>query len=161
MVLAGALWLREPAIRYLVVALVATAIAAAVVPWSRRQSRWWAVLFLLLAAAFGGLAGSAQRALASIDRDWEAFGADVRARSIADLARRVHDEQRELAAIARRALDAPPAARDAFAALAPLAAGPAERSVLLLEDGIPFAWSGVARLRLDRVRGGPDLVVSP
>ena len=161
MVLAGALWLREPAVRYLVVALVATGVTAALVPWSRREGRWWPVLFLVLAAAFGGLAGSAQRALARIDRDWESFSADVRERSIADLARRLHDEQTQLAAIAGRALDAPPAARDAFTALARLAAGPAERSVLLLENGIPLAWSGVARVRLDRVRGGADLVVSP
>ncbi|HEX6058669.1 MAG TPA: ATP-binding protein [Gemmatimonadaceae bacterium] len=160
-VLAGALWLREPAVRYLVVALVATAVAAVLVPWTRRSGRRWAALFLAIAAAFGGLAGAAQWTLARIDRDWEAYGAEARARGTADLARRIGDEQRALATMARRALDAPADPHLALRALAPLAEGPAERAVVVLDRGLPLAWSGTARVRIDRVRDGADLVVSP
>jgi signal transduction histidine kinase len=159
-VLAGALWLREPAVRYLAVALVATAVAAALVPWERRSGRWWAVLFLALAAGFGVLAGGAQRTLARIDRDWEAYRLDVRERSLAVLGERVRLEQAALAAAARSALDAPDTEAAAFAALAPLAAGDAERGIVLLERGLPFAWAGTARMRLDGAREGIDVVVS-
>ena len=147
-VLTAAQWLRTPSVPYLAACVVATAAAAAIAFASGARRRWVAG-FIVAMGAFTVAAAVAQRSIARIDREWDAYRTDIELGAAARLERAMLSTASELTAAAQRALDAPAADSAAFNAVAGLAAGPGERGIVLFRGGKPAAWAGTTRIVVD------------
>ena len=148
-VLAAAWWLREPALRYLVLVAVATAVCA-VLAWRlppRRRAREIAVAGT--AALFLAAAASAQRELWRVDHDWPAYQADAVRTSALALRDALVQTTRALEAMAARSLDAPDSPATAFQYLATTVGGAAEQGAVLYRNEQPSAWAGRIRIATD------------
>ena len=156
----AALWLREPTVPYVVACGAATAAAALLVPRLPRRRRA-AALHALLLAAFVAVAGVSQRALWQVDRRWPATAAAVAASAEGAFAAALAGEARALRERAVEALAAPAGQRAAFAYLAGLAGGGAERGVVLFRGREPRAWAGVMRVLPDTLREPLGAAASP
>ena len=159
--LSGALWLRTPALRYLL--LTAGATAVAVILGLRNRSRghawtlgaWISMLLFVLAASLTA------RTLSSIEHDWPAYEREIVRGSASSLARAFETTEASLRTLATRALDAPPDDDDAFRALAGLLPRPRERAVVLTRSGVPRAWVGQMYVPLDSLRDSLGVAVTP
>ena len=159
-VLAAAQWLRTPSVPYLVAFVVATALSlGAAVQYA--VGRRWAFGFVAAMTAFGIAAAIAQRSVARIDREWDAYRTEIEFGAAARLERSLLSASAELSAAARRALDAPADRTSAFDALAPLAAGEGERGVVLFRGGRPEAWAGTTRIVVDGLTAPFGAVFTP
>ncbi|HUQ83536.1 MAG TPA: hypothetical protein VM076_20460, partial [Gemmatimonadaceae bacterium] len=159
-VIAAAQWLRAPSVPYLVAFTVATAVTlGAALRFGERQR--WAIAFVAAMAAFGGAAAIAQRSVARIDHEWDAYRAEIEFGAAARLERALLSASAELSATARGALDAPTDPAAAFDALAPLAKGSGERGIVLFRAGRPEAWAGTSRVVLDGLTERLGVVFSP
>ena len=147
-VLAAAQWLRTPSVPYLVASTVATGIAlgSAVRSGARRR---WAAGFVAAMAAFTVAAAIAQRSIARIDREWDAYRAEIEFGAAERLERALLAAAADLTSDAQRALDAPTDTDAAFSALEPLSEGSGERGVMLYRSGRPAAWAGMTRIAPD------------
>jgi len=145
--LAGALWLREPGVLYLAVCAAATAAALLLARLHPvRARRLWATPCAAMAAVFCVAVAPTQWTLTRIDRAWDAYAADVQARSTARLGAALTDAARALTRRAERALDAPVEPRPAFRWLAPLVRDGRQEAVVLYRAGVPAAWAGLLRI---------------
>jgi two-component system, NtrC family, nitrogen regulation sensor histidine kinase NtrY len=147
-VLSAAQWLRAPSVPYLAACAVATAAALAAALGSGVRRRWVGA-FVVAMTVFVVSAAIAQRSIARIDREWDAYRTDIEFGAAARLERAMLATAGELTAAAQRALDAPAAPAAGFDALAPLAVGPAERGIVLFRGGRPAAWAGTTRIVVD------------
>ena len=111
--------------------------------------------------AFGIAAAIAQRSVARIDREWDAFRTEVEFGAATRLERSLLTTAAELSDAARRALDAPREPEDAFGALAPLVQGSGERGVVIFRAGRPAAWAGTSRVVVDRLTDRLGAVFTP
>ena len=143
---AAAGWLRTPAVPYLAVCAAATAVNVALAIGQRYGGSRLAALGLAL---FCGLAASGQVAQTRIENHWSAVVTELTDRSTGAMDRELGALGGELQRAAAKALNAPPEPRAAFAWLAPLARGGAERSIVLERDGQPWAWAGTLRTPID------------
>src|SRR5687768_9574935 len=75
-VLAAAQWLRTPSVPYLVASSVATAATVGAALAFRTRRRWVAG-FAVAMTAFAVASAVAQRSVARIDREWDAYRADI------------------------------------------------------------------------------------
>jgi hypothetical protein len=91
----------------------------------------------------------AQRSVARIDDEWDAYRADVEFGAAERLKEAMLATATELTAAARQALDAPRDTVQAFDVLAPLARGAGERGIVLFRAGRPSAWAGTTRVVVD------------
>ncbi|MDQ3697550.1 MAG: hypothetical protein M3373_05940, partial [Gemmatimonadota bacterium] len=169
--LAGALWLRAPEVRYLLIGGVATftsLLAAAVTrpqpghgaaAGGPRMARGLSLAAGSVLAILGLTAAFAQRDLARIDGRWEHYRADL----VADGARRLGAELdatvAALRATASEALAAPDDPRRALDFLRELVAGhraDGGGGVVVFQDAEPTGWAGriyATPARLDRPVG--------
>jgi two-component system, NtrC family, nitrogen regulation sensor histidine kinase NtrY len=159
-VLAAAQWLRMPSVPYLVGSTVATAITLGAALRYRAQRRW-AAGFTATMTAFTVAAAIAQRSVARIDREWDAYRTDVEFGAAARLERALLGTAAELREVAQRALDAPVDPGAAFESLEPLAKGPGERGVVLFRAGRPAAWAGTVRIMADGLTEQLGAVFTP
>lgn len=153
-VLAAAWWLREPSLRYLVLAALATA-ACGVLAWrlpARRRARELAVAGT--ATLFLAAAASAQRELWRVDHDWPAYQTDAVRVSARALRTALVQTTRALEAMAARSLDAPTDPASAFQYLATELGGAGEQGAVLYRGERPWAWAG-------RIRSPTDTLVAP
>src|SRR5215207_3875706 len=159
-VLAAAQWLRTPSVPYLVGATVATAVtlAAALRFGARRR---WAAGFLAAMAAFGVAAAIAQRSVARIDREWDAYRAEIEFGAATRLEQALLRTATELSDAARRALDVPVESNAAFDALGPLVTGAGERGIVVFRGGRPTAWAGTSRIVADGLTDRLGAVFTP
>jgi signal transduction histidine kinase len=140
-VVAAAWWLREPGVRYLVVAVAATGVAAALSGGLAHAARGWALAFAAAAAVFVALAAGSQSTLTRIAHAWPEYRASRLDRGGAALSAEFAATSAELAVTALRALDTPADVRAAFRLLEPSAKS-SGRGVVLLAGGRPVAWAG-------------------
>jgi signal transduction histidine kinase len=147
-ILTAAQWLRTPSVPYLVVCTLATAASVAVaIPTGAR--RRWVAAFVATMTAFVVSAAIAQRSIARIDREWEAYRTEIEFGAAARLEQALLETAAQLRTAAERALDAPAQPDSAFDALAPLVSGAGERGVVLFRRGVPAAWAGTMRIVAD------------
>ncbi|HEU4565126.1 MAG TPA: hypothetical protein VFS05_10775, partial [Gemmatimonadaceae bacterium] len=140
-VLAGALWLRDPAVRYLIAAGAATLASLALAAVARAPARRWAIATSGVLALFVLGTALAQWRLARIDAAWPAYRASLVAGAGRALAARMDAALATLREVAARAVEAPADPREALAALRAAPLGP-EQGVVLYRAGAPVAWAG-------------------
>ena len=134
-VLAAAQWLRTPSVPYLVASSVATAATVGAALAFRTRRRWVAG-FAVAMTAFAVASAVAQRSVARIDREWDAYRADIEFGAAERLERAMLSTATELTAAANRALDVP-ADTAAFEALEPLVRGAGERGIVVFGADAP------------------------
>ncbi len=160
-IVAGALWLRDPRIPYLLSSLLATVVAlGAATRWTRRH-RAWASAALLATVLFCAVAFAAQRTLDEIEHSWPTFGASLLERGAATLGDRLSAASRELRRSAQRAVQAPVQVADAFEALEREVGSRPARGVALYRRGVPVAWAGQVTTATDSLVAPLGVVYSP
>jgi two-component system nitrogen regulation sensor histidine kinase NtrY len=160
-VLAAAQWLRTPSVPYLAGCTIATGITLGAALRFGAQRRW-AAGFIAAMTAFVISAAIAQRSVARIDREWDAYRAEIEFGAAARLERALLDAAAELSQEARRALDAPSEHKAAFDALAMLVKkGTGERGIVVFRAGRPQAWAGTTRVVADGLTDRLGAVFSP
>ena len=161
---AAALWLRAPAIPYLVLAAAATVALAIVAALAWRRTRWisaWETVLAVAAALFCVVAARAERTAWRVEHDWPRFSARITDGGARLLQQELARTGASLQASAARALDAPASAAGAFRVLQPLAGARAERGVVLYDAGRPLAWSGVVRVPPDTLAPPLSATLTP
>ena len=154
--IACAAWLREAAVRYLVLGGIATALSLVLLVTLPRRGRGWAIAAVVILAGFWGTAGLAQRDLQRLSERWPTYGAALARRGEMAVAAALDTTVFRLREIARRALEAPEDRVQAFAALRDVVNENAVgRGVVLLRAGEPWAWSG--RTLAPVLAEGPEL----
>jgi hypothetical protein len=156
--LAGAAWVRHPAVPYLVVCGAATALTAGQTLGRRRTAARVAAIALI---GFCGLAGTGQVVLARIERAWPTVSADMTRHSTFVMQRELSRLSGDLARDAARALDAPSAPAAAFSWVAGRARGPGDRGVVLYRSGRAVAWAGRVVAPIDSTGTPLSIVRSP
>ena len=148
-VLAAAQWLRTPSVPYLVASIVATAVTLGV---GLRFSahRRWAIGFVATMTAFVVAAAIAQSSIGRIDREWDAYRADIEFGAADRLENALRSTASNLGDAAAAALLAPAELDGAFAALSRIVRrGDGERGLVLYRNGQPIAWAGMSRINAD------------
>ena len=153
--LAGAAWLRDPAVPYLAVCGAAT-VATVVQTLGRR--RLGARVSAIALIGFCALAADGQWTLGRIDRAWPTTVARITSHSTAAMQRELAELAQGLTHDASRALRAPASPADAFRWLAPLARGSGDRGIVLYRGQGPVAWAGRVGAPVDS-SGAPFAVV--
>jgi two-component system nitrogen regulation sensor histidine kinase NtrY len=147
--LAMSRWLSATSIEYLVLATTATAAAAAAALAVATPNRWWAVAGVAAVAIAVIVAGSAQRELAGIERNWpaerERLGQEALERLERDVRRSIADLQR----LSRYALDAPAARDAAFEHLANAVPHESDDALILTRGDSSYAWTGRPHVTVD------------
>jgi len=159
--LSASQWLHAPSVEYLVplvVATVATLIAAVRVGGGQR---WWALACVLFLAASSGFAALAQRGLWLVQHDWDHFRRASAIAGVAALRGSLDDALRATDRMTTAALTAPADRSKAFDHLASLASGRDERGVVLYRGDSALAWAGVIRPPVDLVHDGVSIVATP
>ena len=159
-VVSAAWWLRDPDERYLVAAVVATVLTAALallVPRAMRAPAWATAAASVL---FVALAVDSQRSLTRIAEDWPGYRATRLARGGAALSEAFERTAQDARDDAARALDAPADPARAFPLLARLVAD-ADQGVVLFERGRAIAWAGRAFVPVDSLVGAIGIARGP
>ena len=158
--LAGAAWLRRPAVPYLGAATAATLLAGVLAGICARRGRGYRPVIATVALFAFCLAGAQrQRAIAAIDGSWSNFAAEGENR-----ARRLFTEL-----LAAAAADAEERAEAALGLRLNVGAGlPAlaserrgERAIILFESGRAVSWAGYLRTPIVADSDGVRVVESP
>ncbi|HET7549990.1 MAG TPA: ATP-binding protein [Gemmatimonadaceae bacterium] len=160
-IVAGAVWLRSPRIPYLVVSLIATAVAVLAMAGLARRDRGWAAAALGASVLFCTVAYFAQRTLHRIEHDWPAYSASLVELGASTLGDQLSVTSRALRASAQRALDAPVQVAGAFDALDDDVDTRAERGLALYRRGVPVAWAGHIFTSTDSLVSPLGVVYSP
>jgi len=160
-IVAGAVWLRGPRIPYLVVSLIATAVAVLAMRGLARRDRGWAAAALGASLLFSAVAFLAQRKLDTIEHGWPAYRASLVLRGAESLNGSLSATSRALRESARRALEAPVQVAGAFDALGGEVAAHAERGLALYRRGVPVAWAGHIFTSTDSLVAPLGVVYSP
>ncbi len=158
---AGGWWLRTPRVGYLAFIVAATVATLGIALLWGRGARRWAVASAVALGAFAVVAASSQRDLTRIDTNWPAYRALVVERGRAEFQREIAQSLVELQTKARRALDAPADAPQAFASFRTLMAGAPEQGIVLYDRGIPLAWGGRLVVPPDSARGAVGALHTP
>ena len=158
--LAGALWLREPSLPYLIACATATVFAVVPLAWwlaaVRRAGRpwpWSALVATGTAAAFCVVAAVATATFPELDASSHPPAAAASVRAVAALHDALRDEAATLRERADAALAAPRDADGAFHRLAALVRPGADEGVVLYRRGTPVAWAGRIRVAPDTTPG--------
>jgi two-component system nitrogen regulation sensor histidine kinase NtrY len=159
--LSGALWLRTPTVRYLLVTVGATVLALVLgvrAPW---RARAWTISAAVVMLLFCLAASLTTRTLARIEHGWPAYERAIVRSGAESLERSLALTERLLRSLAERALDAPEGDDEAFAALGRLLPRGGERAVVLIADGVPRAWAGQLYVPLDSLRDSLGVAFTP
>ena len=159
--LAAAIWLRVARIEYVIVAWIAT-LASLPLAWrTRGRERHWRLASTALAALTCLLLSRAQWRLDAARDHWPDFGARLVRKAASRLDAQLTDVAGQLATTAARALDAPQEQRAAFQNLGGLTGGAGERGVVLYENDVPLAWSGIVRVATDTLHAPLGATITP
>ncbi|MGH7665369.1 MAG: ATP-binding protein [Gemmatimonadaceae bacterium] len=161
-VLSGALWLDDPAIRYVGGSAIATAAAVWLASGLARGERRWPYAATIALVFFLMLAGDAQRHLWRVESDWERYRGEVLTRGSAMLRESLDQTAAALQQSAQRALAVPgdPAAAFRELAISP-AGGGEDRGVVVYRGGAATAWGGTVRVPTDSLFAPGGAVATP
>src|SRR6185437_12195961 len=152
--IAGSGWLRTPSVRYLVVALAATALAAIVAVQGSVRARRWALAAVAGLLLFCMVGFMARGRLDRIDLHWPAYRAALMTRGATQFQTELAATTIALRSAATAALDVPTGGTPGFRALARIRGEHPERGLVLFQRGQPAIWSG-------RIVTMPDTFVAP
>ncbi|GAC1647149.1 MAG: hypothetical protein NVS4B3_00750 [Gemmatimonadaceae bacterium] len=152
---AGAAWLRDASVVYLVTTGAAT--TGALVTVGRRRWRLATVAGLVAFVLSGALTA---RDDGRVRRSWPGVRDEIERGSIAALQQELEKQGGDLQRVAARALDVP-AGPDAFAVLASLLGRSGDRGVVVYRDSVPTAWAGTVRVPTDSLHAPIGIAFSP
>lgn len=159
-VLAGAWWLTNWAQSYLVVSTAAS-VMLALSAWRARNRRWWWTLAVLL-MSFVAAAWRSSFELDSVGGPNEGeSSAAALANSVAGrVAAEVKRSEAELRDAASRMLEVPPGTASIVTALESRLPSfqNGEASVVLSENGQPYGWAGIVRIRPELMQDAVGMV---
>ncbi|MGQ0713586.1 MAG: ATP-binding protein [Gemmatimonadaceae bacterium] len=158
---ASALWLRTPDVRYLAPAAIATVIAAILLRFVPRAMRLWGAASVMSLAVFVITGVFSQREIRRIQDDWSAYRAQRVARGSERLTAALDSIGVALTRRAQAALEASDDTARAFDHLERLAPAEGDQTTALYDAGRPVAWAGRARVRTDSVAGAGGVIFTP
>ena len=158
---AAAVWLRVARIEYVTIAWIAT-FASLPLAWrTQGRERRWRLASSVLAVLTCLLLSQAQWQLDAARNHWSDFEARLVRRAAARLDAQLTDVAGQLTTTANRALDAPSQQGAAFDHVRGLVGGAGERGVVLYENDVPLAWSGVVRVTTDTLHAPLGATITP